>query len=365
MLHKIFNIIKKYERVGSALGLITGLILTPLALGRIDMPIENIWIVLHLLMAIVGILILNYYENLVTKGKTNEKHKEVVHFWLTILIQFAYGNLFSTFIVFYFRSAVLSFAWPFLLFILALLIGNEIWKPYYHVLTLQLTTLFLAVYMFVIFGLPVILKHIGTDVFLWSGFYSLLFIFIFSLILRSFTKEKFKKSRKSLVFSILGVYIIINAMYFLNIIPPIPLSLKTAGVYHDLSKNSAGNYVALEETRDWKTFFEMYPVFHRLGDEPVYVFGAVFAPTQLNTKIFHKWQYFDDKTKKWIDSTILEIPIVGGREKGFRIYSSKETLFPALWRVDVLSESKQIIGRLKFKIQDVSRPVQMESVVML
>jgi hypothetical protein len=362
MFSKIFNLIKKYERLFSALGLISGIILTPFALTRVDMPIENIWIVIHLLIAILGIIVLNYYENRVLKGKSAEKHKEIVHFWFTILIQFAYGNLFTTYIVFYFRSAVLSFAWPFLLLIFVLLIGNEIWKKHYHILTLQLTTLFLAVYMFVIFGLPVLLKRIGDDVFIWSGIYSLLFIFIFSLVLIGFTKEKFAKSKKGLIFSILGTYLIMNGMYFLNIIPPIPLSLKTAGVYHEFSKNSAGNYVGYEEKVDWKNFFVEYPIFHRLNNEPVYVFGAVFSPAKLNTKIYHKWQYFDVTDKKWKDSMTLEISIVGGREGGYRIYSSKEAVFPGLWRVDVLNINKQIIGRLKFSIEDTKTKSEMVQV---
>ncbi|MFA6430071.1 MAG: DUF2914 domain-containing protein [Candidatus Paceibacterota bacterium] len=352
MLSKLFKIIKKYERICSALGLVSGIVLTPLALTRVDQPIENVWIVAHLLIAIFGIMVLNYHDNRVAKGRSAEKHNEIIHFWFSILIQFAYGNLFTTYIVFYFRSAVLSFAWPFLLLIFTLLIGNEIWKKHYHILTLQLATLFLAVYMFVIFGLPVLLKRIGDDVFLWSGVYSLLFIFIFALVLWSFTKEKFKKSKKGLIFSILGTYLIMNGMYFLNIIPPIPLSLKTAGVYHDLSKNSDGDYVGHEENYDWKKYFVKYPIFHRVDGEPVYVFGAVFSPAKLNTKIYHKWQYFDEGEKKWEDSMLLEISIVGGREGGYRIYSSKEAVFPGLWRVDVLNVNKQIIGRLKFKIEN-------------
>jgi len=206
--------------------------------------------------------------------------------------------------------------------------------------------------MFVIFSLPVLLKSIGDDVFIWSGIYSLLFIFIFSLILISFTKEKFRKSKKGLIFSILGTYLIMNGMYFLNIIPPIPLSLKTSGIYHDLYKKSDGNYVGYKEKTDWKNFFVEYPVFHRFDNEPIYVFGAVFSPTKLNTKIYHKWQYFDEAEKKWKDSMLLEISIVGGRDGGYRIYSSKEAVFPGLWRVDVLNINKQIIGRLKFKIEN-------------
>jgi hypothetical protein len=362
MFSKIFNVIKKYERIFSALGLISGVLLTPFALTSVDQPIENIWIAVHLLIAIFGIIVLNYYDNRVARGKSAEKNKEVIHFWLTILIQFAYGNLFTTYIVFYFRSAVLSFAWPFLLLILILLIGNEIWKKHYHILTLQLTTLFLAVYMFVIFGLPVLIKRIGDDVFIWSGIYSLLFICIFALVLWVFTKEKFAKSKKGLISSILGIYFIINIMYFFNIIPPIPLSLKKAGVYHNLSKNYDGNYVAYEEKISWKDFFIEYPVFHRLNSEPIYVFGAVFSPAKLNTKIFHKWQYFDTVEKKWKDSTILEIYIVGGREEGYRIYSSKENIFPGLWRVDILNINKKIVGRLKFKVENTKSKIEMVEV---
>jgi len=84
-----------------------------------------------------------------------------------------------------------------------------------------------------------------------------------------------------------------------------------------------------------------------------YIFSAVFAPTALNTKIMHKWQYYDKYEGVWV--TVSEIPfsIVGGRDGGYRGYSFKKNLFPGRWRVDVITEREQLLGRIYFKVIDV------------
>ena len=131
-LNKFSAFYKRFEKWISPVGLVYGFIFTSLTLTRVDMWLENFWIVMHLLIAAFGILALTLFENRAEKKNLPEEEKDKFHFYLTLVIQFAFGGLFSTFFVFYMRSASLIDSWSFILLLLTLLIGNEIWKKHYQ-----------------------------------------------------------------------------------------------------------------------------------------------------------------------------------------------------------------------------------------
>ena len=136
ILNKFSDFYKRFEKWISPVGLIYGFIFTSLTLTRVDMWLENFWIVVHLLIAGFGILALTFYENRVEKptpapsqgrgslspslggGFRRGNEKEKFYFYLTLIIQFAFGNLFATFFVFYWRSLSLSHSWFFVLILL-------------------------------------------------------------------------------------------------------------------------------------------------------------------------------------------------------------------------------------------------------
>ena len=122
ILAKVSNFYKRFEKYISAVGLIYGFIFTSLTLTRVDMFLENFWIVVHLIVAALGILALTYYETRALKKNIPEAEQQKFHFFLTLLIQFAFGGLFSTFFVFYMRSSSLTESWLFLLVLIVLLI---------------------------------------------------------------------------------------------------------------------------------------------------------------------------------------------------------------------------------------------------
>ncbi len=149
--------------------------------------------------------------------------------------------------------------------------------------------------------------------------------------------------------SIFGIFAVINTLYFTNLIPPIPLALKDLGVYQALTKFPDGSYLLSGEKRSWAdTLFSTAEVHLKMG-EPLFAFNAIFAPTSLSTKIVHIWQYYDEE-RGWTTSSRIELSIVGGRDSGFRTYSSKSNLFPGKWRVNVETLRGQLIGRLTFNL---------------
>ena len=316
------------------------------------MWLENFWIIIHLLVAGFGILALTYYENKAEQKNLPAVEREKFYFFLTLIIQFAFGGLFSTFFVFYLRSTSFSDSWLFILLLLVLLFGNELWKKNYTRLTFQISVLFLSLYLFLIFALPVLFHRLGADLFVLSGVLSLVVIFIFTLLLRKFSLEKFKNSHNYIKISLASIFILMNALYFLNIIPPIPLAIKASGVYHEITRTADGNYTAVGEEKLWTDYFNRYPVFHNIAGDTVYVFSAVFSPANFVTKIIHQWQYYDETKKTWVNQAKIDLPITGGREGGFRTYSFEHVVAPGLWRVRVETVSGQMLGEIRFKVEN-------------
>jgi hypothetical protein len=77
-------------------------------------------------------------------------------------------------------------------------------------------------------------------------------------------------------------------------------------------------------------------------------YTAVYAPAGLQQSIQHVW---------WKDGRVLGrvplSPVLGGRKEGFRTYSRKTDLkppYPGRYRVDVVTASGQLVGRLRFTV---------------
>ena len=277
-----------------------------------------------------------------------------LHFWLVNILQFFFGGLVSTYLVFYFRSAVISVAWPFLLILVVAFIANESLKRHYARLYFQIAFLFFCIFLFATFIVPVLIHRIGPDVFLISGGVSLFAILLFTGVLRYVSREVFGKNKLALLGSILGVYVAVNALYFLNLIPPLPLSLQSAGVYHSVTRSSDGNYtVSLEDggfLASFMTYLGQYQTYHMVSGDTTYVWSAIFSPTSLNTTVIHQWQYFDASKKNWVTVATVPLAVRGGRGGGYRTYSARSGLTEGKWRVNVQTESGQLIGRLVFNV---------------
>jgi hypothetical protein len=339
------------ERWISSLSLIGGFVFDIFALKRIDLFWENLWVGAHLGVATLGIILINLNEN--KRDKLSPKAYRIIHFWLIIAIQFSFGGLLSTFLVFYFRSGTLSASWPFLLILAIVFVFNELLKHHYTRLVFQTSVLFVSIYSFAIFIVPVILHQIGPGTFILSGIFSLIILMFFVFCLKYLSREKFQESKNWLFLSIFCITALINVLYFTNLIPPIPLSLKDAGVYHSIVRNSNGNYTAIGEPQTFWDFFKSYELFHEVKGQPIYIFSSIFSPANLNTQVVHEWQYYDEATKKWITTNQEKLSIIGGRDGGFRTYSIKTANVSGLWRVDVQTLQGQLIGRIKFEVENV------------
>lgn len=346
------NFYGQYERHLSAGALLLGFVVDNLTLKRIDLLFENVVIFSYLLLAGGGIALMQYVQS----GRLRARGFEKISPLFLLIIQFAFGGLFSAYFVFYSRSGSLTGTLFFLAIISVLLVGNEFFRTRYQKLVFQTSIFYAALFSFVIFFVPVLMGTMGAPVFLISGAASILLITLFVYGLFFIAPARIGEEKTALIKSIGSIFIFINILYFGNIIPPIPLSLKDIGVYHNIEKSEGGGYLVYKEQSSSKILALWNTTIRYAPNERVYVYSSVFAPTDLNTQIFHRWRYFDDVEKKWITSSNISFPITGGRDEGYRGYSFKESVFSGKWRVDVMTSRGQIVGRINFTVVSAEYP---------
>lgn len=325
---------------------VVGFIFDSFTLRRIDVFFSNAVLFFYLAVSALSILLLNIHGH----RRDDSLRGETLHFILIFAMQFCLGGLFSASFLFYSKSGTIMGSWPFLLMLATYIAGNEILRKNYIRLSFQIAVFFTALFSYLIFFLPVILGSMGDAIFLLSGISSLIITGLFVYILSWFAPERIRRSASIVSGSVFGLFAVINTLYFTNLIPPIPLALKDAGIYRSVVKIAEGAYAVRGERQTWFNIFSRNPIIHAVSGEPVYALSLVFAPASLETNIVHVWQYYDDADKRWIFFNPILLRIEGGRENGFRTYSVKEDIFPGLWRVDVRTPRGQIIGRLSFDV---------------
>jgi len=344
-LKEIKDWYETHERRVSTWSFLGGFFFDALTLQRIDALRDNLWIAINLGIVGICIVLLNKRDN-----ESRKSSESSMHFWLFNILQFGFGAVIGSFFIFYFRSATLAVSWPFLFLILGALVANELFQKRYARLVFQLSFFYLSLFLFAIFLVPIFLHRFGPEIFLLSGVVSLALLWLFIQILKRFAREKFRESRVPLIGAIAVIFVGVNILYFTNLIPPIPLSLKEAGIYHTLIRSADGDYTLQGEKKGVQEYFHLRQNVQWLSGETLFAFSAVYSPGSLNTTIVHEWQYEDLETGEWITTTRVPLRLSGGRVDGFRTYSAKSSLTPGPWRVNVSTPRGQIIGRINFLV---------------
>lgn len=340
--------------------LAVGFIIDTLTLGQVDRVFDNVVIVTHLLIVGISIALLFSMNSRLGRALRITNKDSII----TAIMIFSFGGLFSGFTVFYAKSGSLISSWPFILVLVVLMLGTEVKKKHFQKMILQITLFYVALFSYLIFSLPVIVRKMGPGIYMLSGVISLFLIFLYLFILSKINRASLVENKKKIVVRILSVFVLFNFMYFANIIPPIPLSLKFRAVYHDFYRIQAVEYYGYyEEPPPFEFWRKRSRVFHRTGNEPVYVYTEVYAPVNLGVDVFHVWEYFDSKKTRWVETSRIKIPVTGGRADGYRGFSNKSNVWPGSWRVKVTTSRGQTVGEIRFKIKPAeTKPVLVQEV---
>lgn len=340
-----------YERFISPLALIGGFIADNLILlRRVDLWTTDALLGSYLIVSAAGMIFLNAAE----AGRIRSQRLLTIVPFIPVVIQFSIGGLFSGYLSLYSRSAAFAGSWVFVIAVAALLLSNERFFRLYRRVVFQVSLYFLVLYSFFIFFLPVVFKQIGPEMFIAAGAAALLATVVFVALLSLVARERVNEARANILATIAAIALFFNLLYFLNLIPPLPLALKAGGIYHGVTHEADGTYTLMGEEVPWYESFLRYNlVFHKRPGESAYVFTAIFAPTGLTTTIIHQWQ-MQDAAGTW--NTVTEIPfeITGGRDGGYRGWSGKYDPQPGKWRVNVLTPTGQLITRISFAVTEAS-----------
>ncbi len=351
------ELIHWYERYVSPLALIVGFLLDNyVLLDRVDVIFGNVLLLSYLVFAGVAIVILNVVES----GRAKSAFMLRIAPFMPVVIQLFFGALFSGYLSLYSRSAGVAISWVFVLVLAFLLVGNERFRTLYQRLPFQLSIYFTSLYSFFIFFLPLIFKKIGPGMFLLSGALSLLIIALVIGLLRSIVRERFVETQYRTYRSLAVLVVLFNVLYFTNLIPPLPLALKEGGAYNNVERIEGDYHLTGEKHSFAVRYLNVPATVHVAPGGKAAVFTAVFAPSGLTTALRHQWQWFNTQTDRWETKSDVKFTINGGREGGFRGYSQKQNIEPGSWRVNVLTEYGQIIGRIRLTVVETAAPLDLQ-----
>jgi Protein of unknown function (DUF2914). len=328
-------------------------------LTRIDRLLDNLILLLYLVL--LGSLI-------VLKGRTDfgkihfalgtEKARHFlarVEPYYPMAIQFLLGGLFSAYTIFYSQSASLTTTAVFFALLVVLLVGNEFLHDRLSNLKLLVSLYALVGFCFFTFFLPVLTGIMNWIMVVLGAMLSLaLALRVLELVYQGQTGRSRMEAVKAGLPAVAVVAILV-AFYFLNWIPPVPLSLKLGGIYHQVEKVDGAYHLTFEKPAWYQVMKRSDNPFH--GEGPAYCFTAVFAPVDLKTTVYHRWQYRmgtpgkPAETANFSTTDRIPIRISGGREGGYRGYTSKQHVPPGEWRVDVETEDGRVIGRVRFRVE--------------
>jgi hypothetical protein len=328
-------------------GFLTDLIL----LNQVDSLFDNFVLLFYVLLAMMSIICL--YA--AAAGRLPEKIVPYFRTYTPLVMQYAFGGLMSGMLIFYGRSASLVDSWPFLLIIAVLIYLNETVRERSGRLVLTLSMFFVGLFSYVILVVPTFTGYMGAWVFLGSGILALLIMYGFLRLLALVIPNFLALQMRTVIFTVGTIFASLNFLYFLNIIPPIPLSIKDIGVYHSVVRFENGDYQLKYEDGPWWHFWKRSDTdFHPAAGNNIYCFTRVFTPARLDTEIYHRWEYYDPE-EGWVTRARIHYPIFGGRDDGYRGYTQIGNFNDGTWRCTVETARGQVLVREKFEV-DSSRP---------
>lgn len=341
---KIAELYEKHEKYVAIAIFVIGFLWDSLTMTRVDNPIDNIILLLYLIL--IGTLIVFTLRRQCGIAPPVWLLKMEPYFpWA---MQFCFGGLFSSYVVFYFKSASFTRTQFFFLILVFLLFANEFLQRRLqnHVLLAILYSFcFLS---FLAFFLPVLLADVNEKIFLLAGLTSLLaslFVFFLGFL---FHPDGWKRRMKPIAAWMLSVVLIVNVLYFANLIPPVPLALKDVGIFHKVKITPAGYEVKYVAPSAWRFWIDWESPFYLSPGDRAFCYTSIFAPGKLRVRVRHVWSH---KTPGgWVQTDQLPFEILAGRENGYRGYTFKRGITPGTWRVAVETMRGQTLGEITFDV---------------
>jgi hypothetical protein len=337
----------RHERSEMALFFFSGFIYDILSQSRIDDRTTLVQSFMYLLVLSVLLLL----EQRFPEGIERPKFLAKVWRWRDDCVHFLFGSLLSVFMLLLFKSTSGVMPYLFVCGLFALLVANELprFRAAGPVIRVMLLSLCVTIYLSCL--LPVLIGRMGFWVFLLAVALGSASVFaLMRLIARWHPDEKFLARNVAIPgFGVQGTLLL---LYLLGVVPPLPVNVQFAGVYHDVQRIGPDVYrLSFVDDVVWNrptTWFGPDFVF-RPGDKPYYFF-RIFAPKGFDPyKVRVRW-YFDHPVNGWTTTGngFLTTVSSNGTDGGYRYFATTSNLKPGEWRVVLETEDGHEIHRLSF-----------------
>lgn len=265
-------------------------------------------------------------------------------------LHFIYGALLSAYVIFYLKSSTFSRSFVFLLIVIVLMFVNEMPQLRQRGYRMRVGLYAFCVLSYLNYLLPVLIGRMGAWVFILALTLSIGAIAVLIKRLARMETEP-EKAQRRLAAAPAFVLILIAALYFLKWIPPVPLSMQYAGIYHGVVRQG-DHYELTHRKWPWYQFWrgDDRP-FLALPGDAIHCFVRVFGPRGFREQIYLHWKFRADDRKPYATADRIPLSIYGGRGKGFRGYSAKGNYQPGDWRVDVETSDGRTLGGVDFVVR--------------
>ncbi len=334
---------QKYEDYFPAVFFAFGFFLDLITLGEVD-DASNIVVLGLYLLAALAILSMEYLGYEVKEAK----HK-VVHYFFEYkndIFHFLLGALLSAFTLFYFKSSSFANSFVFLIIMVSLLLLNELEVFQKKGIIIRSSLAMLCLVSYLVYVIPIALGQTSALIFYGCTSIAIFITLTAFFILNKLGMDK-KQSTKNLLIPQLAVLAVYMSLYGFKVLPPIPLSIKYIGIFHEVRKTN-GNYITKDLNPWWRFWNASDEDFQARTGDKVYIFTKIFAPGGFEGKVFIR--FLKDTPDGYMTSDRIPLSITGGRAEGFRGYAYKQNYTPGEWQVRVETESGLEIGRINFTI---------------
>jgi hypothetical protein len=254
-------------------------------------------------------------------------------------------------LVLFFKSGTLAGSFLFLLPLGVLLIVNELLHEQYMRTHVHIVVWYFFALTYAIFAVPIAVNAFGDAPAFTGVALALASVGILLATLAYIGRERVAREIPRIGISIATVTVLFVGLYSINAIPPVPLLSTHMGVYHSVVKNQDGNYAVMFEKPAWYAswFADTSSVFSYTTGDALYCFSAIYAPTGISAPIYHRIE-MQQPDGSW--NTVLYLPfdISGGRQLGYRGYSTTTQVRPGNWRCSAETQRGALIARFSFRV---------------
>ncbi len=171
---------------------------------------------------------------------------EIMHFFL--------GTLLNAYTIFFFKSSSLMVSFGFMLFLVILLIVNELPRFRSMELSFKFALLSLCSYCFFSYVLPIAFGFMSGTLFFFSLLVGYLPFVIAGWWVQRRSEVFFGLIKSAVLLPSTVVLCVFLFAYWLRIVPPAPLSVPFIGIYHSVDRTSTGYKLGHEKV--WWKFWQ-------------------------------------------------------------------------------------------------------------